>query len=222
MKECYYKPDSIRVKAKEMLESSSYAARRGKNGFVPKHPALLVLDMQDYFLEPEAHAFVPSGRAIIPVIKNLINAFHASKLPVIFSRHENTPGNAGQMGVWWREILLPGHPLGGIIAELEADKQGVIIKSQYDAFYKTDLSEVLEEMGVNQVVITGLMAHLCCETTARSAFMRGYEVYFLVDGTASYEESLHKAALLNLSHGFAALVLAEEVLACLESPNASE
>ena len=222
MKEFYYTPDIIRGKAEEMLESSSYAARRRESGIVPKRPALLVLDMQAYFLESESHAFVPSGRAIIPVIKNLINAFHASKMPVIFTRHENTPENAGQMGVWWREILLPGHPLGGIIPELEPDGHRVITKSQYDAFYKTDLSEVLQGMGVTQVVVTGLMAHLCCETTARSAFMRGYEVYFLVDGTASYEESLHKAALLSLSHGFATLVLAEEVLSSLESPSASK
>jgi isochorismate hydrolase len=61
------------------------------------------------------------------------------------------------------------------------------------------------------------MAHLCCETTARSAFTRGFEVFFLVDGTASYNRDFHQASLLNLAHGFATLLLTGEALAALEA-----
>jgi isochorismate hydrolase len=56
------------------------------------------------------------------------------------------------------------------------------------------------------------MTHLCCETTARSAFMHGFETFFTVDGTATYNEAFHRAALLNLSHGFALPLTVDEVL----------
>jgi isochorismate hydrolase len=59
------------------------------------------------------------------------------------------------------------------------------------------------------------MTHLCCETSARAAFVRGFEVLFPVDGTATYNQAFHRATLLNLSHGFAKVVLADEILAAV-------
>ncbi|MES0360330.1 MAG: isochorismatase family protein, partial [Anaerolineales bacterium] len=59
---------------------------------------------------------------------------------------------------------------------------------------------------------SGVMTHLCCETTARSAFVRGFEVFFVIDGTATYNEDYHMATLLNLAHGFTTPVLTKEVL----------
>ena len=106
------------------------------------------------------------------------------------------------------------NPLSQITPELDAGY--TIEKTQYDAFYQTALEDLLKEKGITQVVITGVMTHLCCETTARSAFMRGFTVFFPIDGTATYNEDFHRSTLLNLSHGFAipALIeeLAEEVL----------
>ena len=91
----------------------------------------------------------------------------------------------------------------------------VIEKSQYDAFHQTRLEEMLLERRISQVIVCGVMTHLCCETTARSAFMRGFEVFFAIDGTATYNEAFHRATLLNLAHGFAAPVLIEEIIAAL-------
>ena len=59
------------------------------------------------------------------------------------------------------------------------------------------------------------MTNLCCETTARDAFMRGFRVYFLLDGTATCTEEYHLATLKNLAYGFAYIVTCEEMLAFL-------
>jgi isochorismate hydrolase len=59
------------------------------------------------------------------------------------------------------------------------------------------------------------MTHLCCETTARAAFTRGLQVWFTIDGTATYNEEHHFSTLLNLAHGFATPVTVTEVLAAL-------
>jgi len=74
------------------------------------------------------------------------------------------------------------------------------------------LDKQLKNHGVNQIVIAGVMANLCCESTARSAFMRGFEVFFTIDGTAANNKNFHMASLLNLSYGFATPVLTTEIL----------
>lgn len=200
-----------------MLQSSVRQARTRGLRYEPVKSALLVLDMQVYFLDPDSHAYIPSAPAILPVLQELIGAYRKRKLPVIFTRHVNSDQDAGMMSVWWRDLIREGSRLSQIVSDLEPGDSPVIAKSQYDAFYLTDLERMLREEGVWQVLISGVMTHLCCETTARSAFLRGFEVFTLVDGTATYNESFHRAALLNLAHGFSTLVLSGELLEALEA-----
>ena len=98
-----------------------------------------------------------------------------------------------------------------MIDEIDESKGTIIQKERYDAFWKTPLDVFLKNEGVEQVIISGVMTHLCCETTARSAFMRDYKVFFTIDGTATYTEELHMASLLNLAHGFAKTILCMEI-----------
>lgn len=222
MKEPYFTPASIDEKAREMLAEVRGLRPRDWQ-FVPERSALLVLDMQRYFLEEGSHAFVPSAPAIVPKIKELMAAYFARGLPVIFTRHLNTPEDAGQMARWWRELIAEENPLSALIPQLEAEAKGatMIEKGQYDAFYGTALERSLKEGRVSQLVICGVMTHLCCETTARSAFVRGFDVFFVVDGTATYSEKFHRASLLNLAHGFAQPVLIEELVAELSENDES-
>jgi isochorismate hydrolase len=209
-KEDYLAPE----KAAEMLAVlGTFRRRHPLTGFQPARAALLVLDMQAYFLEPASHAFVPASARIFPGIQAAIDIFDQHRQPIIFTRHVNTPADAGMMGLWWKDVISPEAPLSAISPVLDTSKGVVIAKTQYDAFYGTALEEILRARAVEQVVICGVMTHLCCETTARSAFMRGFQVFFTVDGTATYTEAFHRAALLNLSHGFAVPVLLDEIKA---------
>ncbi len=180
--------------------------------FVPEKSALLVLDMQAYFLEATSHAYVPSASVILPGLRDLVAAYAQRGLPVIFTRHLNTLDNAQLMASWWRDLIRKDNPLSKIVAEFDLDQVIVLEKSQYDAFYQTELEVMLRSRNVSQLVISGVMTHLCCETTTRTAFMLGFEPFFLVDGTATYNEPFHRASLLNLAHGFAELNLVTEIL----------
>jgi bifunctional isochorismate lyase/aryl carrier protein len=60
------------------------------------------------------------------------------------------------------------------------------------------------------------MTHLCCETTARAAFTRGFQVFFPIDGSATYTREFHLATLRNLGHGFASLVTVQSLMAVLD------
>ncbi|OGF56183.1 MAG: hypothetical protein A2Z21_04815 [Candidatus Fraserbacteria bacterium RBG_16_55_9] len=196
-----------------MLEQVQNLREKHRSKYAPERSALLVLDMQRFFLEESSHAFIPSAKTISRRIKHLIEAFKSRHRPVIFTRHINSPGNSGRMAKWWQDLITAESPLSHIVPELDSRAGLVIEKTQYDAFYGTQLEEALKEQGVGQVVICGVMTHLCCETTARSAFVRGFEVLFTIDGTATYNKGFHGATLLNLAHGFAYPVLVEEILA---------
>nr|MBN1164530.1 isochorismatase family protein [Candidatus Krumholzibacteriota bacterium] len=173
--------------------------------------ALLVLDMQDYFLREDSHAFIPSAPAIIPAVNKLAVSFQAGGRPVWFTRHLNTREDAGMMDPWWRELISGEEASSRISAALDTRGAEVIIKSQYDAFYRTGLEEELHRRKVKQLVITGVMTHLCCESTARSAFARGFAVFLPVDATATYNRNFHRASLLNLAHGVAIPLLASDI-----------
>lgn len=209
-KEVYFTRDNIRSKSLQML--GDLMSLRRRRPFVGAQSALLILDMQKYFLHETSHAFIPSATAIVEGINRLARAFSEHGLPIFTTRHINTPEDAGQMSTWWRELLTEDNPLSRLIAELECKSAVCLDKCQYDAFYQTPLADMLAERGVRQIVICGVMTHLCCETTARSAFVRGFDVFFAVNGTATYNETFHRATLLNLSHGFATPVLMEEMI----------
>lgn len=219
MKELYFAYPSITKTAHEMLQQVSAFTGRKKFPFSANGSALLVLDMQRYFLEPASHAYVPSAQAIVPNLRKLVDSYHQSQKPIIFTRHLNTPQNAGMMSSWWRNLIGVDDPFSEIIDGLDVSKGILMEKTQYDAFYHTDLQTLLDENSIRRIVICGVMTHLCCETTARSAFMRGFEVYFCVDGTATYSREHHLASLLNLSHGFATPLLVDKVIEAVRGHN---
>lgn len=215
MKEIYWETGSKAELAGEMLTELFPSGQKRAKSLNTERAALLALDLQQYFLEPDSHAFVPSAPAILPAINTLAERFAAKGRPVVYSQHINDGANAGGMSDWWRDLIGPDHPFKSLSPALDVSLGEILIKPQYDAFYQTDLEARLQGHGVQQVVIGGLMTHLCCETTARAAFVRGFDVFFLVDGTASYNREFHMASLRNLGHGFATLVTVQQVAEAL-------
>jgi nicotinamidase-related amidase len=166
---------------------------------------------------------VPSVPAIIPRVRALVDAFLAGGLPVIYTRHLNTEDDAGMMSRWWSGLITADDPMSEISREFHAEGVGIVTKTQYDAFHGTNLGEMLSAGGrkVEQLVLSGVMTHLCVETTARSAFMRGFEPFVPVDGTATYNRELHMGSLRNMAHGFAVPLLVSEILGEAGAPGIS-
>ncbi len=220
IKERYFTPQNLDQQAIELYTQVRGSSRDTRLPYHPRESALLVLDMQEYFLTPASHAFVPSAPAIVAGIARLIEACTSSGRPIIFTQHVNTEGDAGMMSVWWKDMITAENAYHRIIPEFDLTRGTLIQKTQYDAFYQTRLEQTLTEHAVRQVVICGVMTHLCCETTARSAFMRGFTVFFPVDGTATYNLDFHRATLTNLAHGFACVVLMKDILQALRGEHA--
>ncbi len=217
MKTEYFTPATISAKSRELLEAIPAKRSLSHSRFEPARAALIILDMQRYFLDPGSHAFVPSAAAILPGVLGLAGVFREKGQPVVLTRHLNTHENAGAMTEWWADLIREDDPASEIVAELDDPDAIRIEKSQYDAFHKTGLEQHLRSLDITQVVIAGVLTHLCCETTARSAFMRGFKVFFAVDGTATYHEDFHRATLLNLCHGFVVPVRVNDIRVIVES-----
>lgn len=217
MKERYFTPENLSSTADSMVERLHPEGQRRAKEFIPNRAALLMLDLQQYFLEPSSHAFVPSGPVILPIIVDLAESFSTNNRPVIYSKHINSPDAAGSLKGWWRDLITEDHPHQSLHPALDLTAGEILIKEQYDAFYETNLENTLRTNDVNQVLVAGVMTHLCCETTARAAFVRGFEVFFLVDGTATYQRDFHIATLRNLGHGFATLVTSDQIQLAFEA-----
>ena len=166
--------------------------------------------MQRYFCDEQGKARVPETHMLIKKIKKLVDAFARRKRPIIFTQHIDKEGSL--LTRWWQDNIREDDPMSEITKGLNKDEGIVLVKHQYDAFLNTDLEKILRKEKAEQVVICGVLTNLCCETTARGAFMRGFEVYFTKDGTKTYKKEMHDATELNLSYGFATLMNVAEVL----------
>ena len=214
MVETYLTTKNVSLKTDEWLNELKVSSSREEQfKFIPEKSALLVIDMQEFFLNENSHAFIPAAKTIIPNINRIIDAYRKQGYPIIFTFHAyEEDEEPGIMRRWWGDVLRVTSPLSYIHSSLNRKKGDITIrKSRYSAFIRTNLDELLKDMEVTTLVVTGIMTHLCCESTAREAFMKDYEVYFVVDATATDTETLHLSSLRTLADGFALIVKADNI-----------
>lgn len=214
MLKLYVTPESLAKRTQDWLERIAPFNQHTMQ-LNPDKSALLVIDMQKFFLDPKSPTFTCGGLAILPTLRKLIAAFRKAGRPVIYTRHVHHPDriDAGIMGWWWEGMCVEGSPESEVHNEITPlPNEKVILKHRYSAFYNTDLETVLRCLKVEDLVVSGIMTNMCCESTARDAYYRDYRVFFLADGTGSINEEMHVASLLNLAFGFAFVTTAE----CIE------
>ena len=212
--ESYVKPETLEAKTRDWLKQIA-PFNQHQMQLNREKAALLVIDMQRFFLDPNSPTFTCGGLAILPTLKLLITAFREAGRPVIYTQHVHHPErlDAGIMEWWWEGMCLEGSPESEVhddLAPLPNEK--VILKHRYSTFYNTDLETVLRCLKIEDLVISGIMTNMCCESTARDAYYRDYRVFFLADGTGSINEEMHLASLLNLAFGFAFVTTADAVI----------
>lgn len=104
-------------------------------------------------------------------------------------------------------------------------REVLIAKQLPGSFTGTDLGPWLERVGADTVAICGYMTQMCCDTTSRQAFHRGYKVEFLSDATGTLDmanyagrvsaEELHRAILVTQAARFAQVLATQEWIASL-------
>jgi len=212
--EYYVTPSNLKAKTEVWKkEIAFYNVHRMKPNF--RRSCLLVVDMQNFFLNPRSPTFTPGGLAILPNVAKLIKSFRKKGLPVIYTAHvhKNKELDGGILAWWWEGMVMENTKDAEIYPKLAPlPEEKIIYKHRYGAFYNTDLETVLRCLKITDLVITGIMTNLCCESTTREAYFRDYRIFFLMDATGTVNEELHLATLKNLAFGFAYVTDTEEIL----------
>ncbi|KAL6903464.1 hypothetical protein ACP4OV_004277 [Aristida adscensionis] len=159
----------------------------------PRAAALLVIDVQGHFASLAA--------PIMPAIAATVALCRGAGIPVVYTRHVDPVPRRRPLAEWW-----PGDrtDAGTPAAELlpgAGRAAGYLV--------------ALRAAGAEEVIVAGVMTNLCCETTARDAFVRGFRVFFSADATATASRELHEATLANMAYGFAYLVDCKRLEAAL-------
>jgi len=215
-RERYFDTENIDLQARKLLQECGCETDYFRRIYPPKSTALLVLDMQNFFLSTESRAFTPSAEAIVKPINLLIETFRKLSLPIIFTRHSNDDNNAGMMARRWKFLI----PIDSIFSEIhpgiKVSDEMIILKSQYDAFHETQLDDILKSKGIKSLVITGLLQNFCVESTLRSAFVKGYAPIIPVDCTAANDYDLHLSSLKGIASGFCTPCISKDVIDLVE------
>lgn len=175
---------------------------------VPAKTALVVVDMQDYFVTEGMPSYTKRAAEIAPNINRLADAMRTAGGTVVWIQTEAPPDpddwanrrEATEPAKWAsRQELLAKDGAGFPIAPECEVKPGdeIAIKLRYSAFipYPSELSNLLEAKGIDTLLITGVATSTCCESTARDASMWGYRTIMVEDGNADQTEALHKHTL---------------------------
>jgi nicotinamidase-related amidase len=192
-----------------------------------KKTALIVIDLQNAFLEPGAAFEIPEGRKAIPNIERMVRGCRKAGTPVIWTQGENSPPYGGLILAKFPviakdRVLWNGNRSFDLYSEMlqPLPSEFRLVKRKYDAFYQTDLEMLLRNLGVDTVVITGVDTCICCESTARSAFFRDMKVVFVSDSTASYNRTYHELTLEIIRDNFGRVMTTNEFLGELKKPPA--
>jgi len=164
----------------------------------PQTTALIVVDMQNDFVDPRGSLCVPSARATVPAIVALRDVARAPGILVVYT--QDWPGPDGP------EFALRGvHAVGGtwgaeIVPELAPASSDLIIrKLRYDAFYGTPLEHELNRHRIDTVIVTGTVSNICVLHTAGSAALRWLRVIVPVDAVSALTEFDQQAALRQIA-----------------------
>lgn len=172
--------------------------------------ALLVVDMQNYFLAPGAPAEVPMARAVVPNVNRLAAALRQAGGLVVWIRTLFTAEARDGVSHFHEVLMLPEFARRRS-AELAPEAEGarlwpelapsredlVVGKTRYGAFSPgaSDLAGQLAARSVEAVLIAGTMTNVCCDTTARGAMMLNFRTTMVSDANASLTDEEHAAAL---------------------------
>ncbi|MDB5593637.1 MAG: hypothetical protein JWM36_598 [Hyphomicrobiales bacterium] len=196
---------------------------------VPERTALVVVDMQNYFMKPGFLGEVPMARSIVPAVNALAAGVRAAGGHVVwiknstndtreswstFHEHLFTPAKMQQR----YETLAEGHEGHELWPELDVRAEDAqIVKKRFSAFVQgsSAIDEHLKARGIDTVLIAGTATNVCCESSARDAMMLNYKVVMVADALATYTDAEHNAALAAFYAIFGDVQTVDETLASL-------
>jgi nicotinamidase-related amidase len=200
----------------------------------PKRTALLVIDMQRGFMDPDASMLVPQAWEVVAPIKKIVDFCRQAEIPVIFTQFVASPEvPCLRTDPFGPEHLVPepGQPTGwgmrsgncvvgtdgpespDVIDQLKPLPGELVVPAYtYDKFYGTHLDLVLRNRDIRYLIFTGIMADICVNATLLSASTQDYRITALTDCITTIWPNILTAMFDVWGRKFARLTTTEQVI----------
>ena len=190
-----------------LAEQKAQDAKKGQE-------AVLVIDVQNEYFTGRLPVTHPKGS--LDNILSVMDAARDRHIPVVVIRHSSAAPDA--------LAFRPGTHGWDLLEEIKCRPYDILIeKTLPGSFAGTGLGAWLEGHGITKVTVVGYMTQMCCDTTARQAFHRGYTVQFISDATGTLDitnaagtvtaEELHRAICVTQAMRFSTVMTTREWLA---------
>ncbi|UZE09686.1 cysteine hydrolase family protein [Pseudomonas sp. B21-053] len=177
--------------------------------FVTGHTALLLVDMQRAWLEPQfdPHLNDPDAEyfltrthmQVVPNQRRLLSAFRGARQNVLHTLIESLTADGRDRSLDHKlsDMHLPkGSPQARIIDDLTPTENEVVLpKTSSGVFNSTNIDYVLRNLEVRHLVIAGIVTDQCVDMAVRDAADRGYLITLVEDACATYTPERHQACL---------------------------
>lgn len=185
----------------------------------PIRPALLVIDMENGFLNEGSSQCIVNARQTVPTCANVIFACREKRIPVIFvyrkyrgngsdvefTRYQSWVDGGKAMSPNCREELsweIP--PEFG-----SSERDYHIVKPRYSAFFQTELDLILRRLRVNTIVLTGTTTPNCIRTTCYDGISLDYNVVVIRDCVSSNDDEIQQSNLRDMQNVGAKIMSSE-------------
>ncbi|MEJ8570290.1 isochorismatase family cysteine hydrolase [Microbaculum marinum] len=201
----------------------------------PSRTAHVVVDLQNGFMREGAPVEVPVAREIVDNVNRISAALREAGGRVVYLRFTYDANEPLGWPAWYedtlsgehsgvlKEAFTPGshdHDLWPGLDVLDGDL--VVDKTRFSGFVHgtCPLHDILQEAGIDTLIITGTLTNCCCESTARDANQLNYKVIFVTDGNATHTDWEHNATLSNMAAIFSDLQSTDRVWETIERSTA--
>ena len=189
--------------------------------------ALVVVDLQNYFMIPGAPAEVPQSRTIVSNVNRLAATLRDAGGVVVWIRTVFSPEARETIAHFHTILLLPEFARrrsewlapdaegAQLWPDLEVKPEDlVVLKTRYSAFSAgaSDLAAQLQARNIDAVLVAGTMTNVCCDTTARDAMMLNFRTTMISDACASLTDDEHAAALTHFHLQFGDVVPTDDLM----------
>ncbi len=195
----------------------------------PKRTALLVVDMQNYFMADGFIGCCPQARDTVPNVNRLASALRDAGGTVVWIQMEASEESKtcwSNFHETYRpetrarrfETMCEGSEGFKLWPGLEVKPTDeIFIKRRYSAFVaaKGNLVDLLKEHDAETVLICGVATNVCCESTGRNCMMEGFRTIMVSDGNATFSDAAHQASLEGFMTFFGDVQTTDEVVAMI-------
>lgn len=195
----------------ERQSRGTYLPKGMGPGYPPDKTAILIIDPVNDFLSEGGAAWEMTKHTVehndvVPHLRQLIDGAHERGIPLLFgpmayteedyAEHQLQKRSGINRIMYENKMFLAGSWGADFHPDLQPGSNDIILEPHKSTdVFMTDLPQQLERLGTTHLVIAGMTANLCCESTGRHAVERGFDVTYLSDAIGSEDMPSYEAAI---------------------------